>query len=91
MKNQLLIVLLIVVSLSRGVLLPLLLEIFSLILALSNLIVMCLGVIFFVCLFVRVHWVSWVYKLQFFTKFGIWGVFSHYLFKYSLPLSLLPS
>lgn len=63
----------------------LLLKIFSLSLAPSNL--MCLGVVFFVFILFRIHLVSLVWKLQFFTKFGKCLPFIKVFF---LSLSLSP-
>lgn len=88
MRSQLLVVSFIIVSLYGISSFPQLLKIFSLILAVSNLFMMCLGVVSFVFIRFSIHWVSWVWKLVFHQT---WKVFSRYLFRhFFLPLSFSP-
>lgn len=62
-------------------------KLLSLSLALSSLLMQCLSVDFFVYIVFRIHWASWVYKLQFFTRFRkcSYIIYSSIFF---LPLSL---
>lgn len=59
-------------------------KIFSLSLVLSNLIMMCLGAVFFMFLVFDVYWVSWINSFLFSTKFSaiIFSKFFMFLFSF---------
>lgn len=67
-----------------------LLRFFSFSLALSNLIIMCLGLIFFTFLMFRAHWAFWICRFIVLIMFV--NFFGHYIFEgFFFFLYLLPS